>query len=181
MPVIYPGAPIGSSSWSTGDLPEVAASNSTSWTTLDINRDDETGSFSAADSNICTYTKQHNSSHLLISWWIPLYIGNGGSGNGFRLHISKDNSTYYTDAIDNGPADGWGAHGYGGNASGVWCFTWDTKIIDTYRTSGFEAHTGTVYFYWQWRNWGASDTTYPITYSTSYNKYGTIELLEYAV
>ena len=182
MPVIYSGAPIGSASWSTGDETAVAESNTTSWTTLDINRDDETGSFSAADSNICTYSKQHNSSHLLITWWIPVYLATGGSGNGFRLHISTDNSTYTTDAMDNGPAHAWGAHGYGGNAAGVWCFTWDTKIIDTYRSTSFESHTGTTYFYFQWRNWSSVDTTYPTTYDVNnYPKYGTIELLEYAV
>jgi len=181
MPVIYPGAPIGSASWSTGDLPAVAASSSTSWITLDINRDDETGSFTAADSNICTYSKQINSSHLLISWWMPTYInGAAGGGNGIRLLISTDNSTYTVDALDEGPAHGWGAHGYGGAASGVWCFTWDTKIIDTYRSTSFESHTGTTYFYFQWRNW-SGDTSYPLTYSASYPKYGTIELLEYAV
>ena len=181
MPVIYPGAPIGSSSWTTGDLPAVAASSSQSFYTLDINRDDETGSYNGADSNVCTYTKQHNSSHLLISCCIPVYLGGGTSGTGIRLVISLDNSTVVYDALGDGPAHGWGALGYGGNTSGTWGFTWDTAVIDSIRgTSLYASHTGTVYFYFEVRSWIA-ELHYPITYGASYPKYGAIELMEYAV
>lgn len=179
MPLIYSGNIIGSQSWSTGTTPIVAGTNSTSWMTLDINRDNATGPFNGAGSNVCVYNKQLADSHLLISWWIPLYIGTGGSGNGIRLRISTDDSTYTVDALDQGPAHGWGAHGYGGHSSGVWAFTWDTKVIDTIRSTSFGSHSGNTYFYFEWRNWVTSDTSYPITYSTSYPKYGTIELLEY--
>ena len=182
MPVIYPGAPIGSSSWTTGDLPTAhIGTTATTFYTLDINRDDETGSYTAADSNICTYTKQHNSSHLLINWWLPVYHATGGAGTGIRLRLSLDNSTYVADALDNGPAHGWGALGYGGNTAGTWGFTWDTACIDSFRsTSLYASHTGTVYFYFEVRSWSA-EATYPITYSASYPKYGAIELMEYAV
>jgi hypothetical protein len=180
MPVIYNGNIIGSQSWSTGTFPGTGASNSASWMVLDINRDNATGPFSAVGSDICVYNKQLADSHLLISWWIPTYITPGGAGNGIRLRISTDASTYTVDALDEGPAHGWGAHGYGGNASGVWTFTWDTKVIDTVRSTSFGSHSGNTYFYFEWRNWLTSDTSYPLTYDpTLYPKYGTIELLEY--
>jgi len=179
MPVLYDGNIIGSQSWSTGATPISATSNTITFTGLVINKDNSTGPFNSTNTNVCEYVKQSSSSHLLISFWMPVYISPGNSGNGFRIGISTDNTNWTYDALDNGPADAWGAHGYGGATSGVWAYTWDTKIIDTFRSTSFGSATGTIYFYFQYRNWVSTETTYPLTYNTLYPKYGTIELLEY--
>jgi hypothetical protein len=94
------------------------------------------------------------------------------------MMISKDNSTYYADMLDDGPADQWGALGLGGNTAIITRYEWNTAMIDAARSSGFNAHTGTVYFYFQWWIW-VTDTFYPLHYSSAtYPKYGTVQCYE---
>jgi len=154
------------------------SSSSQAWFTVNLNQTNYTGD-RATNANICRFNKIHNNSHLRIVANLPGYIANGGAGIGWRIEISKDNSTYYLDALDNGPAHTWGAMGYGGNTANIVRFEWDTELIDATRTSGFQSHTGYVYFYFKFYVWSSGDTFYPLSYvNTTFPKYGSIQCYE---
>jgi hypothetical protein len=181
MPVIGQNNIIRVQTYSTG-YNTFQSSSAQVWTTLSIGQTNYTGSRLPGNTNLCTFEKQHNNSHLKIVANFPGYLANGNVGYGYRMVISKDNSTYYNDVIDNGPAERWGAMGYGGNTAGIWRFEWDTEAIDASRSSGFLTHTGTTYFYFQFYVWTSADIYYPLSYvNTSFPKYGTMQCYEVEV
>lgn len=178
MPVIGQNNIIKVQTYGTGYNTFVSSSSQT-WQTYTLGQTGYTGSRLSGNTNICEFEKIHNNSHLKIVVNFPGYIATGGSGVGWRLVISKDNSTYYNDVLDNGPSHGWGAMGYGGNTSGIMRMEWDTELIDASRSSGIVSHTGTTYFYLQFYVWSAADIYYPLSYvNTTYPKYGTIQCYE---
>lgn len=166
--------------YSTGYNEFQSTTGGSSWITLNTDQTNYTGTRNSGDAHIMEFTKLFNTSDLKIVVNIPAYLATGGSGIGIRLQISKDNSTYYADALDNGPAHAWGAFGYGGNTVGIIRFEWNTEFIDAVRSSGIYSHTGTVYWYVEYRVW-STDTFYPLSYSsTAYPKYGTMQVYEIA-
>jgi hypothetical protein len=118
-----------------------------------------------------TYDKQAARSHLFVNGAFPYYIALGNSGYGLRLQWSLDNSTWNNAHLTEGPANGWGAGGYGGNDAGI------TPYVD-YLTA-FASHTGTVYLRFQYRKWNTDDTLFFISHS-SYTKRATWVVQEIA-
>lgn len=150
-----------------------------SWNFYDVSQTNMTGDRSSSSDDVFTFTKISNTSDLKIVANIPGYLATGAAGIGIRLQISKDNSTWYVDALDNGPADGWGASGYGGNNANIVRFEWNTELIDAVRSSGIYSHTGLTYFYIQHRNWNTTDTYYPLGYvNANYPKYASFQCYE---
>ena len=113
-----------------------------------------------------------------MSACFPGYITPGSSGNGVRCQWSLDNSTYYIDALADGPNHRWGLMGYGGNAARITKLMWDSRQFDLQHSTNTTAHTGNWYCYFQRANW-TTDTTYWITYAVGHLKYGTISIKEY--
>jgi hypothetical protein len=178
MPILGTNTLIRQQHYTTG-YGTAQSSTTTSYINLNISQTNYTGTRKAGSANVCTFEKQNSNSHLLISCTFPWYIANGNAGFGIRLVYSLDDTTYTVDAVTNGPADRWSMAGYGGNTAYTARFQWDSEELDTYRSTNVQGHTGTFYFYFQWANWNSSDTSYPLTYSVDYPKYGTIVCKEY--
>jgi hypothetical protein len=186
MPVLGTNSLIRQQHYTTG-YGTAQASTTTSYQTLSISHSNYTGTRkltgSPTSADVCTFEKQNPNSHLLISCIFPWFITPGGAGFGLRLLYSLDGaaafSSYTVDAVNDGPADRWGMAGYGGNTAYTARFQWDSEGLDKFRSTDIQAHTGTFYFYIQWANWSAADTSFPLTYSTDFPKYGTIICKEY--
>lgn len=178
MPILGTNTLIRQQNYTTG-YGTAQSSTTTSYTTLIINQTNYTGARKVDNANVCTFEKQNSNSHLLISCTFPWYITPGDSGFGIRLLYSLDGISYTVDAVDNGPADRWGMAGYGGSTAYTARFQWNSEEFDTYRGTDVQGHTGTFYFYFQWANWNSVDTSFPLTYSAAYYKYGTIVCKEY--
>jgi hypothetical protein len=131
--------------------------------------------------NVLAYTKVSSNSHLNISVSFPFYINAGAAGFGIRGMLStNDGAQYYTmSELNEGPANGWGAGGYGGNTSGVFNYNWNTRM-NTSQASTILAKTGTIRFYFDVKIWTNTDTLYFIDYNNSYAKKGTIIVQEIA-
>ena len=156
-----------------------SGTTSTSWAAYDVDQTNYTGDRLSGNNHVFQFTKISNTSDLKIVANIPGYLATGGAGIGIRLQISKDNSTWYVDAMDNGPAHGWGATGYGGANANIVRMVWNTELIDAVRSSGIYSHTGATYFYIQHKNWSSSDTYFPLHYSSAtYPKYASFQCYE---
>ena len=157
------------------------ATTSATFTTLNINGTGQVGhNIGKFSDDGLTYTKVSSNSHLNISVSIPFYLAVGGTGFGIRALLSTDNgSNYYTvTGLSNGPADKWGAAGYGGNTSGIVNYTWNTRMNSS-RASAILAKTGTIRFYFEVAVWSSSDTLTIGDYP-SYNKKSSIIVQEIA-
>jgi len=156
---------------------------SSSYTTLNINGTGQVGhNIGKASDDVVTYNKVSSNSHLNISVSFPYYLASAtDSGFGIRGMLStNDGSNYYAmSGLNDGPAHGWGAGGYGGNQSGVFNFTWNTRMNST-QASTILAKTGTIRFYFEVKVWNSSDTITMIDYSGSYPKKGSIVVQEIA-
>ena len=128
-----------------------------------------------------TYTKVSSNSHLNISVSFPFYLATGNGGFGIRGLLSTDNGGNYSpiSGLADGPANKWGAGGYGGDSSGVLNYTWNTRMNSS-QASTILAKTGTIRFYFEVRVWNAADTLYFIDYGGSYPKKGSIVVQEIA-
>ena len=84
----------------------------------------------------------------IVTFGLATYTGDGGSGCGFKLQRSYDNSAW-SDIYN--PADGWGMAGYGGATSAYTSFTY----VDTMTTTN-----STVYYRIIGKKWTAADTYY---------------------
>tara|TARA_Y100001954_G_scaffold215964_1_gene246708 strand:- start:383 stop:1003 length:621 start_codon:yes stop_codon:yes gene_type:complete len=158
---------------------------STSWVNLEINGDNQVifGQITKNSDDSLNYNKVSNSSHLIISMNVPTYNNAGNGGHGFRLKFetTQNSGTYnILDIQDNGPAHGWGFHGYGGQNTAMNNCTWNTYDNSTYR-SAIQSATGNVRFFWEVRVWNSSDTIYFNDHNSSYPKYSTFTVLEVAV
>ena len=129
--------------------------------------------------DILSFTKLSNKSHLEISINFPYYLQYGNQGFGIRCQASNDGGSNYVllGNLENGPANAWGAGGYGGNDVGVLHFTFSTYDNSTERSSWL-ARTGEVRFYFQVRVWNSSDILWMIDHSNTYPKEGTIQISE---
>ena len=152
-------------------------SSSSSWTTIAINGTNKNAVNCTNSFNVITFNKSANS-NLLITINFPAYISPGGSGFGVRCQARVSGGSYsLVDILTNGPAHGWGFHGYGGSHSSMNNFTWSTSETDG--TTGINSHSGDVEIYFELYVWsGGSDTCYMIDYDPSYPKYGTVQILE---
>ena len=158
--------------------------NSTDWVNLEINGTDQAvfGQITKNSDDSLNYNKTSNSSHLIISINYPTYISSSGSGRGVRCRFeaTQGSNTYNTlDIISEGPAHGWGMHGYGGSHSAMNNFTWNTYDNSSYRNT-IKTSTGNMRFYFDVKVWSSGDTVYFNDYSDSYPKYCTIQVYEVA-
>ena len=151
-------------------------SSSASWTTIAINGTSNNAVNCSQASNVITYNKSANS-NLLITINFPSYNSPGGNGHGIRCQARVSGGSYsLVDTLTNGPADGWGWHGYGGSHAAMNNFTWSTSETDG--TTGINSHSGNVEIYFQMYVWSSGDTVYLIDYGSSYPKYGTVQIVE---
>lgn len=153
--------------------------NTTTWSTIPLNGTNFSGNRHASNNNIIKFSKQSSNSYLLISITFPVYLAVSTNGIGVRCVFSTDNSTYYNDALDNGPAHRWGSMGYGGGTAYICRHMWDSRQFDLQRSSGITAHTGDFWCYFQAATWNGTDTMYMLGYSATYPKYGSMSIREY--
>jgi len=177
MAILGSGTLIREELYCTGQ-PAAQTSTSTSWTTFNINGTNYNGARASSSTNVLQFEKQSSNSYIILSASFPGYITPGSSGNGVRCQWSLDNSTYYIDALADGPNHRWGLMGYGGNAARITKLMWDSRQFDLQHGTNTTAHTGNWYCYFQRANW-TTDTTYWITYAVGHLKYGTISIREY--
>ena len=110
---------------------------------------------------------------------VPVYNANGNNGHGFRLKFetTQNSGTYnILDITSQGPAHGWGFHGYGGSTSSMNNCIWNTYDNSTYR-SAIQGYTGNVRLFFEVRNWSSSDAIIYNDYSDTYPKYSTFTVL----
>jgi len=157
----------------------VQSMNSQTYTTIPINGTNFTGDRHATNNNIIKFSKQSSNSYLMISITFPCYLATGGSGIGIRCAFSTDDTTYYNDALDNGPAHGWSMMGYGGGTGYICRMMWDSRQFDLQRSSGITAHTGDFWCYFQTKTWVSTDSLFMLGYSVTYPKYGSMSIREY--
>ena len=152
-------------------------SSSSSWTTIAINGTNKNAVNCTNSSNVITFNKSANS-NLLITINFPSYNSPGGTGHGIRCQARVSGGSYsLVDILTNGPAHGWGFHGYGGSHAAMNNFTWSTNETDG--TTGINSHSGNVEIYFEMYVWsGGSDTVYMIDYDNTYSKYGTVQIVE---
>ena len=157
---------------------------SESWVNLEINGTNQLlGQITKNSDDSLNYNKVSNSSHLIIGMNVPVYNANGNNGHGFRLKFetTQNSGTYnILDITSQGPAHGWGFHGYGGSTSSMNNCIWNTYDNSTYR-SAIQGYTGNVRFFFEVRNWSSSDTIIYNDYSDTYPKYSTFTVFEVAV
>ena len=157
------------------------ATNSSTFTTLNVNGTGQVGhNIGKFSDDGLTYNKVSSNSHLNISISIPFYLATGGTGFGIRALLSTDDgSNYYVvSGLSDGPADKWGAGGYGGNTSGILNYTWNTRMNSS-RASTILAKTGTIRFYFEVACWSSSDSLTIGDYP-GYAKKGSIVVQEIA-
>ena len=180
--LVAPGQVINYGSYNTGYGSSAGLSTtSTSWNTLPIEGTNAAafGSCSKSITNVITFNKKHNNSQLIVTTNFPTYNNGGNNGHGIRLHYYRTGqSASIVDILNDGPAHGWGFHGYGGSTSAMNNFTWNTYDKSSVR-SDLQTYTGDVHFYIEVRNWNSSDTITYI-YHSGYNKYGTFQFAEIA-
>lgn len=138
-----------------------------------------TGDRQSGNNSVMSFTKLSSTSDLKIVLNMPSYIATGGSGVGIRLQYSLDSgSNFFTDTNEgNGPADYWGATGYGGNTSDIIRMEYNSQFTDADQSVNIYGHTGTVLFQHQFYV-ASTDTFYPNTYNSSYYKYSTTQCYE---
>ena len=158
------------------------ATTSTSWANLEINGTNQAvfGQITKNSDDSLNYNKTSNSSHLIISINFPTYNSGGNSGHGIRCRFESTQGSNNYDVLDvttDGPANGWGMHGYGGSTSAMNNFTWNTYDNSSYRNT-IKTSTGNMRFDFDVRVWTSSDTIYFNDYNNDYPKYTTIQVYE---
>ena len=157
------------------------ATTSSTFTTLNINGTGQVGhNIGKISDDLLSYTKVSSNSHLQITISLPFYLSNGATGWGIRgLLSTNDGSNYYTiSGLTDGPAHKWGAGGYGGNTSGVFNYTWNTRMNSS-QASTILAKTGTIRFYFEVCTWSSTDELTAGFY-TAYDKKTSITVQEIA-
>ena len=137
-----------------------------------------TGDRASGLTSVLKFTKLSDNSDLKVVLNMPSYLATGGGGVGLRLQYSLDGTNYFNDSsAGNGPADYWGATGYGGNTSDIIRMEYNSQFTDADQSKNIYGHTGTVLLQHQFYV-ASSDTFFPNTYSTSYYKYSTTQIFE---
>ena len=153
---------------------------STSWTVININGTNQHGeNIGKFSDDGLTFNKISSSSHLEISIFFPVYTAGGTNGGGIRIQASHDSGSSFHNLsnLTNGPFDGWGAFGYGGNDAEALSYTWNTSDNPTHRST-WKAKTGECRIYWEMKMWATSTTGYMIDYNASYPKVGKVTIRE---
>ena len=154
---------------------------SSTFTTLNVNGTGQVGhNIGKFSDDGLTYTKVSSNSHLNFTISLPFYLSNGSTGWGLRGLLSTDNGGNYSpiSGLADGPAHKWGAGGYGGNTSGVFNYTWNTRM-NSAQASTILAKTGTIRFYFEVCCWSSADTLTAGHYP-SYDKKTSITVQEIA-
>lgn len=138
-----------------------------------------TGARHNSGASVLQFTKLSDNSDLKVVLNMPSYLAGGAGGVGIRLLYSLDESNYFADTSENnGPADYWGATGYGGNTADIIRMEYNSAFTDADRSTDIHGHTGTVLLQHQFYV-ASSDTFYPNTYDTvHYPKYSTTQIFE---
>lgn len=153
---------------------------SQSWTVANINGTNQNGEgIGKFSDDGLTFNKISSSSHLEISCFFPVYSAGGTAGGGLRLQASHDGGSNFhiLGNLTNGPGDGWGLMGYGGNDAEVISFTWNTSDNITHRNT-WKAKTGECRFYFEVYAWASTTAIYLIDYNASYPKWGKVIVRE---
>ena len=154
----------------------LTSTTSTSWFTVAINGNNQKAHNLSQSSSVITFNKSAGSD-LYITMNFPTYNNAGNAGHGFRLYLKKSGGSYaLVDIVTDGPAHGWGWHGYGGQHAAMNNFTWCTADRNS-DLGDVNAFAGDVLFYFQARNWSSSDTISYVNHS-GYNKFGTVQVVE---
>ena len=156
------------------------STSSTSWTVININGTNQHGeNIGKFSDDGLTFTKISNKSHLEISIFFPVYATGGTVGGGIRCQSSHDGgSNYHTlSNLSEGPFDGWGAFGYGGNDAEVVTYTWNTSDNPTHRDT-WKAKTGECRIYFEVRMWTTATTGYMIDYDDIHPRVGKVIIRE---
>ena len=156
------------------------ATNSTSWTTVNINGTDQYGeNIGKHSDDVLTFSKISNRSHLEVSIFFPVYASGGTTGGGIRCQASHDSGSNYhrLSNLEQGPFNGWGAFGYGDNDAEALTYTWNTSDNVTHRNT-WKTKTGECRFYFEMRMWTTATTGYIIDYNDTYPKVGKVVIRE---
>jgi hypothetical protein len=131
------------------------------------------------------FDKERSDTHLRIRGSVPIYISPGNAGVGIRTQMVLSNdpaqynnaAAYFTvGSLVNGPANGWGAAGYGGNTAAIINFYVDTA----FGNPSVLTYTGRLHFYFMGYTWQAGDSAAWIDYfSDDFPKYATWTVEEY--
>jgi hypothetical protein len=149
----------------------------TTYSGLNISGTGYTGPRWSGNANIISFPKSRVGTDLLIEIAFPVYNETTDSGGGIRCQIGLNTVTYnILDITPDGPAHGWGAFGYGGNAADIMTFSWSTKDNSSL-ASAVRNFTGDVYLWWQGKSW-SGQACYYIDYTDTYPKYGSINIYE---
>ena len=154
-------------------------SASLSWTTVNINGTDQHGeNIEKYSDDGLTFNKISNRSHLEVSIFFPVYLAGGTGGGGIRCQASHDGSNFHLlSNLTQGPFNGWGAFGYGGNDAEALSYTWNTSDNITHRNT-WKTKTGECRIYFETRVWDVNNTVYLIDYDDSYQKVGKVIIRE---
>ena len=155
-------------------------SGSTSWTTVNINGTDQHGeNVGKYSDDVLTFNKISNRSHLEVSIFFPVYLAGGTGGGGIRCQASHDSGSNYhlLSNLPEGPFNGWGAFGYGGNDAESLVYTWNTSDNATHRNT-WKTKTGECRIFFETRVWSSGNTVYLIDYDDSYQKVGKVVFRE---
>jgi hypothetical protein len=152
-----------------------------SWAGLNISGTGYTGPRSGTTGsalNVISFPKTRGDTDLLVEIAFPVYLASTFSaGGGIRCQIGLNTVTYNVlDITENGPAERWGAFGYGGNHADILTFTWSTRDNATIGPN-VRSHVGNVFLWWQGISW-SGDQCFYIDYDNTYPKYGTINVYE---
>ena len=182
--------------------------NTTSWTNIGIGGVRETshnvtrnsfGTFDGGLTYALMFDKISNNSHLEVTAIFPAYMASASNhGAGIRC-LARWNKNQGSNLIwptlsglTEGPYDGWGAIGYGGNAAGAITYCWNTREAENSDAaqSGqanaaeyvFGDKTGLIEISFQARLWNTGGTLYLNTYMAApiYNRVGKIIIREIA-
>jgi hypothetical protein len=149
----------------------------TAWTALNIGGTGLSGARQSGNNNRILYPKLQTGTDLLIRISFPAYKEGATAGGGIRCQVSTNNGSSFTrvDLLTDGPAERWGAFGYGSAMAGVLNFTWVTSSSNV--ASTIRDFSGNLLFYWEVFRW-SGDTIYWLDHSNAYPKYGTIHIYE---
>lgn len=172
--------------------------SSASWSTLQIGGTNKDSFAPSDNSNIRSFVKRRNDTHLRIKGWVPTYNSNGQTGHGMRVRmvlsntssVYNSNTNYFTvGLLSDGMAKTWGMAGYGGATAAVSSFYYDTAhgggtAQSTSDTANVLAYTGTLHWYVQCYVHSNADTVYFIDYGGGIGdnqnpKYATFTIEEY--
>ena len=140
---------------------------------------DSSSTFNGGQTQWLMFDKISDNSHLEITCWIPTYVsqlthgtyGSNEAGVGIRLLARYDttsSSSYVVSGLSGGPANTWGAAGYGGNSASILSYSWNTRESNSSSvTTDFGSHKGLVEFHFEVKCYNSNVTGYFGHYNVS--------------